>query len=121
MGMSSLALISVTALSLFSATAAHSATTGNDTVQQLLNMCTMPPSSWEGEFCVAYVMGVGDALLANGMIGLNPEPFRMCGKPSYGAMVQAFVNWAKENPREWTESRFGGVVLALAVTWPCNK
>jgi hypothetical protein len=40
--------------------------------------------------CIAYVSGVGDTLQAQGASGA--KIFSICAKPSYGAMVQAFVN-----------------------------
>jgi len=44
----------------------------------------------------------------------------LCGVGStYGAEQQAFENWARAHPEEWTESSSVGVVVALRGTWPC--
>ena len=60
------------------------------------------------------------------LIGVGVEqkpdtvPFAICDKPSYGAMVQAFVNWAEQNPRDWETNRIVGVMTALRANWPCK-
>jgi hypothetical protein len=48
------------------------------------------------------------------------KPFACCGEASPGARVQAFVNWAKTHPENWSGSPVVAVVEALRETWPCH-
>jgi hypothetical protein len=93
-------------------------------VQSLYRDCQAPESSALWGLCMGYVSGVGSALLIVGFAerqhpDQNYSPLAICGEMSNGAMVQAFINWAKKNPREWTKSQFSGVATALTETWPC--
>lgn len=93
-------------------------------VQHLYKMCKMPPTSPEFAICVGYISGVGDTLLFMGLDKhRNPEvqPFAICGEPSYGAMVQAFVNWAEKNPKEWARGQIIGAMLSLNENWSCKS
>jgi hypothetical protein len=40
--------------------------------------------------------------------------FSICGTPTYGDTVQAFVDWAEANPREWQDGRSVGLITALS-------
>ena len=93
-------------------------------VQSLYNICKEGPTSPSYGLCVGYISGVADMLW---FLHLNkqqhPEdttPFEMCDTPSYGAMVQAYVNWAEKNPKEWDKDRTFGVLAAIAANWPCH-
>src|SRR5262245_46587890 len=94
------------------------------TVQGLYRQCKSAdadasPNGQLGRLaCVAYIAGVGDTLQVQGDGGA--KIMSICAKPSYGAMVQAFVNWAEANPREWGKNRLVGVVVALSKNWPCR-
>jgi len=44
----------------------------------------------------------------------------LCGAPSHGAMIQAFINWAEKNPQQWATGKTAGVMLALQESWPCR-
>jgi hypothetical protein len=39
---------------------------------------------------------------------------------TYGAAVQAFLNWAKDNPAKWGSVPEIGVITAIQETFPCN-
>lgn len=81
-------------------------------IQKLYNMCKMPPASTEYAICVGYISGT---LLFTGLDEhRNPDvqPFALCGNPSYGAMVRAFINWAEKNPKEWGKLRIIGALLS---------
>jgi hypothetical protein len=76
----------------------------NATVQRLYQQCKSEDPSPSNEktdslACLAYISGVGDTMQALGVEGVKAV-FSICGKPSYGAMAQAFVNWAEANPRD---------------------
>jgi hypothetical protein len=75
--------------------------------------------------CLGYVAGIGDLMHAFGAYSQKSQDenfiaFSICGKPSYGAIVQAFVNWAEANPQRWSDDRLFGVAEALRATWPCQ-
>jgi hypothetical protein len=36
-----------------------------------------------------------------------------------GALVQIFINWARQNPVEWSEVTLSGVTDAFAEAFPC--
>jgi hypothetical protein len=95
-------------------------------VQSLYDLCKSEDDTAKYPFCVAYIAGVGDMMQALGVhpaLDRNSEfaPFAICAKPSYAAMVEAFLNWAKANPQEWGTNRIFGVMLALDQNWPCDK
>jgi len=64
--------------------------------------------------CGGYIAGVGDTLVHTGgcpaLIGA-----------SYGAMVQAFKNWAPAHPQDWSKQQVEGVIAALSTVWSCGK
>jgi hypothetical protein len=93
------------------------------TVQGLYQQCKSEDanplvSKFQEALCLTYISAVGDTLQAQGAGGA--KIFSICGKPSYGAMVQAFVNWAEANPRECSKNRLVGVITALSRNWPCR-
>jgi hypothetical protein len=93
------------------------------TIQGLYDDCKNY-SSVQSSFCLGYISGIGDAMhFIEGFRKKMPdvESFAMCGAPSYGAMVQAFINWAEKHPEDWMRSRVYGVMLALGQTWPCES
>jgi hypothetical protein len=92
-------------------------------VQALYNVCKAPESSQLYAVCLGYISGVADTMqLLGAAQERHPEfkPVAICATPSYGAMVQGFVNWAEANPKEWDENRIVGVGGALKKNWGCN-
>jgi hypothetical protein len=90
-------------------------------VQALLDMCKSSTASVQSAACVGYIAGIGDMMQ---MLGVDKEQdgtFAICAKPSYGAMVQAYINWAEANPKEWGTNRLFGVMLALKQNWTCTS
>jgi Rap1a immunity proteins len=120
----SLAFIAFTALGLLSTAALADEDKRFDT-QVLVQMCKLPYQSTGGAFCLAYVRGVADVMLANGAYGRVHDrylgPFRLCvDERLTGAdLIQAFIEWAEKHPHDWTEKSLIGVSSALAETWPC--
>jgi hypothetical protein len=77
-------------------------------VQTLDRYCKSPaqePLHWE---CFGYVRAVTDMLIAQKIICVGD-------RFSYGAMTQAFVNWADAHPEKWNEFQVIGVTQALRV------
>jgi hypothetical protein len=99
-----------------SAQAQPAADNNTVTVQDLYQKCRAAAveKAFEQGVCAGYVGGVGDMLAYTGrcpaMIGAT-----------YGAMVQAFENWAPAHPRDWTKQQAEGVVAALFSAWSCGK
>ena len=99
-------------------------------VQDLYQMCEMPITAPQHAVCLGYISAVGDLLKflgANEFLGVNERlhaeagrHIGMCGSPTYGALVEAFVNWSRKNPRRWASHRLEGVMQALMEHWPCN-
>jgi hypothetical protein len=105
-------------------------------VQSLHRMCKASGANVELSFCLGFISGVAEQMILTGQLasllrkdgGLADERERKLllaisscsGKASFGAMVQAFTNWAEKHPEEWTSSRQLGVMKALSETWPCK-
>jgi hypothetical protein len=93
-------------------------------IQELYSQCKGKLGSADSLFCIGFISGIGDLMLVN---GLGVKPFdnakyeSSCGRPSYGAQVQAFVNWAEKHPDLWDGPRAIGVVEALRESWPCPQ
>ena len=88
-------------------------------IQWLYNACKERDDQLGFVICLGYVSGIGDLMQMNAVAALkrviDPSGWddRLCGQPSYGAQVQAFVNWAERHPEKWQFSRQLGVVAAL--------
>src|SRR5580704_9505393 len=88
-------------------------------VQGLYDNCKNSLGSDDRTFCYAYISGIGDQLSWMGEShAQHPDIAAICGHPSYGAMTQAFINFAEQNPKAWDWPRIVGVVAALQVNWP---
>ena len=79
--------------------------------------------------CAAYVRGVLDALITIGSAEALLPSFRreygVCPQDGSNSIsgaqaVQAFTNWASDNPVAWQKPAFSGVKIALSETFPCN-
>jgi hypothetical protein len=92
------------------------------TVQDFKQSCENRDSP-DQLFCVGYIAGVAQMMIAIGVVKPSPEAFAMCpGEPfpSYGADLQVFINWADKHPEKWAEKAFFGVVESLRDKWPCH-
>jgi hypothetical protein len=100
---------------------------GDYTTQDLLNDCHGRSES----FCLGYLAGAAGILLDLHDDGTDTVPTKQenvrlvvsaCTEgDTFGAMRQAFINWAQKNPRDWGFSASNGAKLALQSTWPCKK
>lgn len=77
-------------------------------------------------FCLGIAEGVMTTMwfncehLRSGLF--SPSPILSASfPPSRYAAVQAFVNWARENPHEWGYSAAAGMANALALGFPCDR
>jgi hypothetical protein len=104
-------------------------------VQQLYRQCKTPAKDVERTFCVAFISGVAEQMIATGKLAAKQREegnlandkdrallsfLSACPKASFGAMVQAFINWAERHPEEWSSPRQLGVMQVLRETWPCK-
>jgi hypothetical protein len=104
-----------------------SALAGSYTTQDLLNDCHGQNKS----FCLGYLAGAAGILFEMHDNGVDTVPTKQenvrvvvsaCAVGiTFGAMRQAFINWAEKNPRDWGFSANNGAMLALQATWPCTK
>jgi Mn2+/Fe2+ NRAMP family transporter len=76
-------------------------------------------------FNAGYCMGVIHTKASE--MGLNcifqeeSHPLRArTGGVSTAALIQAFVNYARDNPQEWEGYMFGGVAAAFKKYFPCD-
>jgi Rap1a immunity proteins len=91
----------------------------SDNVQELLGMCNAE-EDYKKISCLSYVSGIGDAMLLNGKIDPLGQMSICAEKITYGAMEQAFKNWAQKHPERWGHLRYVGVIAALRESWPCK-
>lgn len=116
---SSITLAILSIMATLSAPVSASATT----VRDLLGYCEGGDSGAKG-VCVGMVMGVSSVMVANcgshrnGNGNLSSSAADPKGT-SYEAMIQAFQNWARDNPQEWDKPAFFGVVVTLRGLFPC--
>jgi hypothetical protein len=89
-------------------------------VQELLDLCKQRPDSYGYAICLNYIAGIGDVMGATAQVIDDFRPLGMCGEPTYGALVQAFVNWAEKHPEQWKTDPGVGVMVALRETFPCE-
>lgn len=81
----------------------------NQDVQSLYGRCKNPVGSPYYAFCLGYISGVGDDMQFLGL-GTQDDPkfraFAICATPSYGAMVQAFLDWSDKIRRKRKKIEF---------------
>jgi Rap1a immunity proteins len=87
-----------------------SALAGDYTTQDLLNDCHRQDKS----FCLGYLAGAAGILFEMHDNGVDTVPTKQenvrlvlsaCAiGTTFGAMRQAFINWAEKNPRQWAFS-----------------
>lgn len=96
-----------------------------ENVQTLLSWCKSPNESQLYSGCIGYISGAADLMQAISVLDVKDpliKPFLgLCGRPTYGAMIQAFINWAEAHPEEWSTDRSLGVASALRQKWPCAQ
>ena len=99
------------------------------TVQKLLTDCNAPSGSPGHAFCTGFVSGVGGVMSINSygishfkspQDSASVRALSTCGEATFGAEVQAFMNWAPKHPERWSEDAIIGVMRALRDTWPCT-
>jgi hypothetical protein len=128
---------------LLSVWIASSSAVRADTVQELFQDCK-DTANFKRIACVKYIGGIVDVMHSWGevfsdrLIFSNPSDtqaereasaharrfilnsFSICGNITYGAAMQAFINWAERNPAEWQDHPALHIVDALRETWPCR-
>ncbi len=72
--------------------------------------------------CLGFVRGVTAVLVyACWSRSEGYMPMMASGSPpSTEASIQAFVNWARENPDLWAENAEDGVIPSIMTVWPCE-
>lgn len=96
-------------------------------VQELYDQCKQKSDTQASTFCLGFIAGIADVMRHNGDRRSSMDAAQwaavselaLCGGPSYGAYIQAFMNWAQKHPEYWGERNFQGVVAALHQAWPC--
>ncbi len=92
-------------------------------VQDLVDLCTVPQGkdlTDEGAyFCMGYMTGV---IQYHNARTAGPDENRVvCPDPSVTRLelIEAFVDWARANPKYKDESAIEGVAAAAVGKWPC--
>ncbi|MCP4330152.1 MAG: hypothetical protein GY791_17145 [Alphaproteobacteria bacterium] len=92
-------------------------------VQDLVDLCTVPQghelSDKGAYFCMGYITGVIQYHNAR-TAGPNEKPV-ICPDSSASRLdlVEAFVNWARANPKSKDAPAIEGVAAAAIGKWPC--
>jgi hypothetical protein len=92
-------------------------------VQTMLNDC-------ESDKAFGYAACLGTVRGTSAVMQLNCSLYRDgagtvtalaadSSEATYGAMVQAFINWARANPAKWGTRGEVGIITALRETFPC--
>jgi hypothetical protein len=100
-----------------------SAEDASNDIQELLFDCESADSLDFG-ICIGVMKGV------SGVADLNCEALRKGARAdiwaaetddvTFGAMKQAFINWAKANPDMWSYDGSWGATVAISNTFPCR-
>lgn len=95
------------------------------TVQNTLSACDAPIGSSDHMYCLGLVSGTLAMMSATCRFiregfGGNPIIASDGSEVTVGAALQAFKNWARDNPQEWSKRDNAGIVIALRTTFPCN-
>ena len=94
------------------------------TVQTLLENCESNEAI-ENALCAGLISGVGSVLDFN--CGYSAEGYNMpetlmadVDRVTNGALIQAFKNWARDNPENWGDTDLHGMVFAISSKFPCK-
>ncbi|MES2550064.1 MAG: Rap1a/Tai family immunity protein [Pseudomonadota bacterium] len=92
-------------------------------VQKLLNDCESDEAFAYGA-CLGMARGTAAVMQFNCSLyqdGTSTITFFAAdsSNATYGAMIQAFINWARANPSEWGTRGELGMITALRETFPC--
>jgi hypothetical protein len=96
-----------------------------NTVEDLLNRCESDQAV-ENVVCVAYIRGVASMLNLNcqhAAEGYDIPPWikaDLAGLKA-SASLQGFKNWARDNPKNWSEDELTGVIAAMVNSFPCKN
>jgi hypothetical protein len=108
---------------------------GAQTVQHLRDQCSDHANEVEHVTCLGYISGAADMMvMASNVLEFsktnlpgNPGVIAMinslaiCAKDvSYGAMRQAFYNFATAHPEDWNHPAMDTLLAALRDKWPCR-
>jgi hypothetical protein len=101
-------------------------------VQALYGVCKSPDIKIMSR-CAAYIQGFGGAMMymvgqASDETSLAPDgrnalsAFGLChqGMVTVPEMIQTFLNWSEQNPKEWDSNGEFGVLASLREAWPCK-
>ena len=91
---------------------------GGPTVQELRGFCK------EGQGTYQYCLGMALGLIYVFDINAQTDARYKACIPKSGTKseqaVQAFKNWADDNPKEWQADGVWGMAAAILQTWPCK-
>ena len=108
---------------------ASPASASSFTVRDMLPWCegylVDGPKDVMAAYCLGAVTGIHAVMQINCEISRNlpaPRPPLPAadGAGIAEARLQAFVNWARNNPTEWETDFRVGVMKATSETWPCQ-
>ena len=71
-------------------------------------------------YCGGTVQGVIVTISAIKDLGFAKGPC-VPTNTTRGQIIQAFLNWAKDDPKRWQLSGAHGIFIAILETWPCKK
>lgn len=73
-------------------------------------------------YCLGMIVSVANELGMNCLLKKDHTSFRAdIYSVSRSALTQAFVNYARDNPQDWQNPPFSGLVAAFRHYFPCTK
>jgi Rap1a immunity proteins len=88
-------------------------------VQEFLQTCTSDDPTGP-DICLGFVGATLEEVDEELLLRFPPIEIARCAAGmTWGAARQAFINWARRHPENWSLDRLLGVRRALYDTWPC--
>jgi hypothetical protein len=94
-------------------TSARSQESDINTNEGLYEICSGRWGTIEHSWCGGYLTGLAEALGGEDIVCLPPNVH-------IAALIQTYVNWARNHPEEWGNDAAVGVKHALEATFPCH-
>ena len=91
------------------------------TVQDYMTACAKSNSL--EMFCAGVVSGIQSVMSLNSQFVGEDDMPRLCQPltATPGQFIQIFLNWAKDNPKQWQEDGKIAMMVAFQETFPCPK
>lgn len=90
-------------------------------VQEMLGYCEEEKgSNFLSGLCLGRLQGITTVMNYNCQNGGPPHLSANTDGVSFGAFQQAFLNWARDNPQQWSIPWSHGLMVSIGETFPCK-